>query len=68
VVVATLHNRGNAADGAQETVVADGPEDEVRSVYADTVATADDKQYEYVRLRHEGRDVDWWPPATGWTS
>lgn len=68
VVVATAYNEGNPADGAQETVVADAGEDEARRVYADTVAAAADEGWAYVRLRSAGRDVDHWPPASGWTS
>jgi hypothetical protein len=68
VVVATVHDRGNPGDGAEESVLVSGLEAEVRRVYADTVAVAAVRGYEYVRLRAKGRDVDWWPPATGWTS
>lgn len=67
VVVAKLHNRGNPADGAEETVIAEASEAEARRVFADTAARAADAGYEYMRLRTNGADVDWWPKATGWT-
>jgi hypothetical protein len=67
VVVATAYDRGNPADGAEESVLVNGPEAEARRVYDDTVAVAADRRYEYVRLRSDGQDVEWWPPATGWT-
>jgi hypothetical protein len=68
VVIAKAHDAGNPAEGAEESVLVNGPEAEARRVYADTVATAADSGYEYVKLRAKGREVDWWPPATGWTS
>jgi hypothetical protein len=68
VVVATLYDRGDPADGAAESVIVHGPEAEARRVYADTVAGADEGGYEYVRLRSGGRDIETWPQATGWTS
>jgi hypothetical protein len=67
VVVGKAYDRGNPADGAEETVVVHGSEAEARRVYADTVATAADRGYEYVTLRSGGRDVESWPQATGWT-
>ncbi|MCV7053705.1 hypothetical protein [Mycolicibacterium gilvum] len=67
VVAATAYNQGNPADGAEETCVARGTEFEARRVYSDTTAQAGDRGYEYVRLRHDGRDVESWPQATGWT-
>jgi hypothetical protein len=67
VVVGTLYDRGNPAQGAEETVVVHGAEAEARRVYADTVATAAGHGYEYVALRSDGRDIESWPPATGWT-
>ena len=67
VVVAKLYNRGNPADGAEETVIVEGPEAEARHVYAGTTAKAADAHYAYVKLRSDGRDVESWPPATGWT-
>lgn len=67
VVAAKLYDRGNPDDGAEETSIAQGPEDEARRVYADTTARAAEHGYEYVRLRHDGSDVESWPQATGWT-
>jgi hypothetical protein len=67
VVAATLHDRGDAEQGTQETSVARGSEDEARRVYADTSAQAADKGYQYVVLRCDGVDVESWPQATGWT-
>jgi hypothetical protein len=40
VVTAKPVNRGDADDGATEDVVARGPEEECRRVFADTVAVA----------------------------
>ena len=68
VVVAEAYDRGNPDAGAEEAVVVHGPEAEARRVYAETVAAAADRGYEYVRLRSADRDVESWPPATGWTS
>jgi hypothetical protein len=68
VIVAKLHDRGNPADGVQLSVLVDGPEDEARRVFSDTVATAADAGYQYVKLRGGGRDVETWPARTGWTS
>jgi hypothetical protein len=67
VVAAKPYDRGNPADGAEETSIAEGPEDETRRVYADTVAQAADRGYEYVVLRRGGEDVESWPQRTGWT-
>ncbi|MBV5246514.1 MULTISPECIES: hypothetical protein [Mycolicibacterium] len=67
VVVATAYNPGDAADGVEETSMVRGPEAEARRVYSDTTAQAGERGYEYVRLRHDGRDVESWPQATGWT-
>lgn len=67
VVAATPYDRGDPADGAQESSIAEGPEDEARRVYADTVAQAADRGYQYVALRHNGADVESWPQRTGWT-
>jgi hypothetical protein len=67
VVTAKPVNRGDADDGASEDVVARGPEDECRRVFADTVAVAAGEGYQYVVLRSGGQDVDSWPPLTGWT-
>jgi hypothetical protein len=67
VVTATLYDRGDAAQGAEETVVARAPEQEARRVYADMVGQAADRGYEYVSLRRGGVDVESWPQATGWT-
>jgi hypothetical protein len=68
VVVAKAYDPGNADNGAEETVIVGGPEGEARRVYANTIAVAADRRYQYVRLRSKGRDVESWPPATGWTS
>jgi hypothetical protein len=68
VVVAKVHDRGNPADGAEESVLVNGPGAEARRVYADTIAHAADSGYEYVKLRNKGQDVETWPPPTGWTS
>jgi hypothetical protein len=68
VIVAHSYDGGDAAQGAEERTLVDGPEAEARRVYADTVATAAAHGYGYVRLRRDGRDVEWWPPRTGWTS
>jgi hypothetical protein len=67
VVAATLHDRGNPADGAEETSLVQGSEDEARRVYADATAQAAEQGYEYVKLRHNGDEVGSWPQATGWT-
>jgi hypothetical protein len=67
VVVAEPYDRGDPASGAQERVVVHGAEAEARRVFADTVAVAADEHYAYVRLRADGRDVESWPQATGWT-
>ncbi|MBB2988932.1 hypothetical protein FHR72_000389 [Mycolicibacterium iranicum] len=67
VVVATLYDRGDPANGAEETSVVRGPEAEARRVYADTTAQAGERGYDYVRLRCSGADVESWPQETGWT-
>ncbi|OBB57677.1 hypothetical protein A5757_19875 [Mycobacterium sp. 852013-51886_SCH5428379] len=67
VVAATLHDAGDAGQGAQETSVTRGSEDEARRVYADTTGHAADQGYRYVVLRRDGVDVESWPQATGWT-
>ena len=67
VVVGKVYDRGNPADGAEDTVLVHGAQAEARRVYADTVATAADRGYAYVTLRSGGRDVESWPQATGWT-
>lgn len=68
VVTAYLYDRGNPANGAEETVHVHGPEAEARRVYADTVAEASGRGYHYVRLRSGDQEVEFWPPLTGWTS
>ncbi|CAN5648946.1 hypothetical protein BH10ACT9_BH10ACT9_51870 [soil metagenome] len=68
VVGAKAYNRGDPADGAEETVIASAPEPEARRVYADTVAQAAELEYVHVTLRSAGRDVEVWPQAAGWTS
>jgi hypothetical protein len=68
VVVARPYDRGSRSEGSEETVLVRGTEDEARRVYGDEVASASDRGYQYVRLRRQGKDVDFWPPATGWTS
>jgi hypothetical protein len=68
VVVATkLHDPGNAADGADERSIIRGTEEEARRAFHDTTGHAGEERYEYVRLRHNGQDVEYWPQATGWT-
>jgi hypothetical protein len=67
-VIATRARRGDTTEGGEETILVHGAEDEARRVYADEVAVASDRGYLQVRLRTAGRDVDCWPPATGWTS
>lgn len=67
VVTATPYDRGDPADGAQETSLAQASEDEARRVFADTIADAAERGYEYVRLRRGGEDVEYWPQRTGWT-
>jgi hypothetical protein len=67
VVVGRLHDPGNSENGAEETVLVQGAEDEARRVYADTVATAGRDGYAYVTLRSGDRDVESWPPLSGWT-
>jgi hypothetical protein len=67
VVAATLHDRGDATNGTQETVVAEGSEEEARRVFADTKAQANELGYDSVTLRRHGHNVEWWPEETGWT-
>ncbi|MEW5811895.1 MAG: hypothetical protein AB1925_20880 [Actinomycetota bacterium] len=67
VRAATLHDRGNPDNGAEETVVVDGSEAEARRVYADTISAADEHGYAFVKLQRDGVDVESWPQATGWT-
>lgn len=67
VVVATLHDQGNPAHGAEETSLVQGPEGEARRVYADATGRAADDGYAYVKLRRDGSDVESWPQAAGWT-
>jgi hypothetical protein len=68
VVVARPYDRGNPSEGFDETVLVRGTEDEARRVYGDEVGSASERGYQYVRLRCRDKDVDSWPPATGWTS
>jgi hypothetical protein len=68
VAVARPYDRGSASEGFEEAVLVRGTEEEARRVYGDEVASASDRGYQFVRLRCRGKDVDWWPPATGWTS
>jgi hypothetical protein len=68
VVAARPHDRGSPAEGFEESVLVHGAEDEARRVFSDEVASASDRGYQSVRLRCKGKDVDSWPPATGWTS
>jgi hypothetical protein len=68
VVAARPYDRDNPDEGVEEIVLVHGAEDEARRVYGDQVASASDRGYESVRLRCDGKDVDGWPPATGWTS
>jgi hypothetical protein len=67
VAVAEVYDRGEPAGGAEERILVQGAETEARRVYADTVATAAEKHYEYVKLRNAGRDIETWPQPTGWT-
>ena len=67
VVTAKPVNRGDADDGASEDVVARGPEDECRRVFADTVAVASAENYQYVVLRSGRQDVDSWRPERSTT-
>lgn len=67
VIAATPYDRGDPSGGAEETSIAEGPEDEARRVFADTVAAAADRGYQYVVLRRGGVDVESWPQQTGWT-
>ncbi|MEH3139473.1 MAG: hypothetical protein PGN37_04675 [Mycobacterium kyogaense] len=67
VVAATPHDPGNPDNGAQETSLVDGPEDEARRVYADTISSADEHGYVSVKLTRDGVDVETWPQAAGWT-
>ncbi|MGP4055864.1 hypothetical protein ACTWP6_13750 [Mycobacterium sp. 4D054] len=67
VVVGTQHDPGNPANGAEESVLVQGAEDEARRVYADATAQAADRGYSSVKLRRGGTDVEAWPQATGWT-
>jgi hypothetical protein len=68
VVVGELHDPGNPANGSEESLLVQGPEPEARRVYAETVAEAADRGYEYVKLWSCGQDVESWPQRTGWTS
>ncbi|MGE0216689.1 hypothetical protein [Mycolicibacterium sp.] len=68
VVVATLHDRGDPANGAETTALVQGSEAEARRVYADQVAEAAEHGYHWVKLRRGGAEVESWPQATGWTS
>ena len=69
VIATRAYDRGNPAQGGEDTVLVDGTEAEARRVYADEVAVASDRGYLQVRLRSAaGDDVDRWPPASGWTS
>jgi hypothetical protein len=68
VVAGRPYDRGDPAEGLEETVLVHGAENEARRVYADQVASASDRGYQSLRLRYKGNDVDCWPPATGWTS
>ncbi|BCI56107.1 hypothetical protein NIIDNTM18_53850 [Mycolicibacterium litorale] len=67
VVVADLYDRGNPSNGASERTLVQGPEGEARRVFADRVADASEHGHQYVKLRCNGKDVESWPQATGWT-
>ena len=67
VVAAKLYDRGDPTSGAEEESVMQGPEDEARRVYSDTAAQAGERGFAYVTLRCDGKDVESWPQATGWT-
>jgi hypothetical protein len=67
VVTGTRHGWGSMDRPAEENTLVEGPEDEARRVYADATGDADEQGYDYVRLRHDGVDVERWPQATGGT-
>ena len=56
VAAATLLDRGDPAQGVEEVTVTRGAEEE-----------APEAGYDFVTLRCDGRDVENWPQATGWT-
>jgi len=68
VVATRPYDPGDSAKGMEETVLVQAVEEEARRVYADEIAAASERGYQYVKLRCAGTDVDCWPPATGWTS
>ncbi len=68
VVVADLYDRGDPSQGARETLLVRGSEDEARRVYSDRTGEAAEHGHHYVKLRCDGRHVESWPQATGWTS
>ena len=67
VAAATLLDRGDPTQGVREVTVTRGAEEEGRRVFADTTGRAAEAGYDFVTLRCEGRDIEKWPQATGWT-
>lgn len=67
VVVSKLYNPADRSDGAEETSIVQGAEDEARRVFADQTAEAADRGYDFVRLTCNGQVVERWQQATGWT-
>ena len=67
VAAATLLDRGDPTQGVREVTVTRGAEEEARRVFADTTGRAAEAGYDFVTLRCEGRDVEKWPQASGWT-
>ncbi|MBX7447897.1 hypothetical protein GR927_07830 [Mycolicibacterium sp. 3033] len=67
VAAATLLDRGDPAQGVREVTVTRGAGEEGRRVFADTTGRAAEAGYDFVTLRCDGRDVENWPQATGWT-
>jgi len=68
VIAVTTHSSGKPENATEDTVLARGGEDEARQVYSDVVADAAERGYEKVTLQADGRTVEQWPQATGWTS
>ncbi|MGB2920780.1 MAG: hypothetical protein WA944_13735 [Mycobacterium sp.] len=67
VSVARLYDTADRSDGAEETSIVQGAEDEARRVYADKTAEAADHGYDFVTLKCDGEVVERWPQASGWT-
>ncbi|AKS36109.1 hypothetical protein AFA91_05750 [Mycolicibacterium goodii] len=66
VVVAGSNTFGDPHD-TKEEILMRGSEDEARRVYVDRTADAAEHGHAYVKLRHDGTDVETWPQLTGWT-